>query len=84
MGLRGVLVATALTFALIIYMLVAAPTIGHLNRTLDPSMYGGQFNLVVTTALVFVPTMFAIGIILYAYAATQKNESFFGGGVQRR
>jgi hypothetical protein len=41
----------------------------------DPA---AKIDFVQTVALVFVPTIFAVGFVLYAFAAATKNESFQG------
>lgn len=85
MGLKGLLVAMFLIFSVAVYMLAAAPPISHLHEELkggavEDQGYQEQMDFVRDVALVFVPTMFVIGIVLYAYAATQRKESFFGSG----
>ena len=83
MGLKGLIIATVLVFSLAVYMLAASPAVSHLYDDLRGGAvkdqgYQNNMDFVRDTALVFVPTLFVIGIILYAYAAIQKEESFFG------
>lgn len=85
MGLKGLLIATTLVFSLAVFMLVAAPTVTNLHDqvsggAVEEAGYQGQLNFVRDVVLIFVPTMFSIGIVVYAYAAIQRSESFFGGG----
>lgn len=89
MGLRGLLMATALAFSLVVFMLVAASVIPPLYDMFSGGVvaqqgYSGQLAFTRDAVLVFVPTMFSVGIIVYAYAAIQRSESFFGGGGRPR
>lgn len=84
-GLKGLLVAVGLSFGLAIFMLVAVPVIAPLydmfsGGAVTSQGYSGQLSFVRDTALIFVPTFLAVGIVIYAYAAIQRSESFFGGG----
>lgn len=86
MGLKGIIIATVLVFSLSVYMVAAAPAITNVydstadSDAVEDQGFSGQMALVKNTALIFVPTMFIVGIVLYAYAAIQKEESFFGSG----
>jgi hypothetical protein len=85
---RELLVATVLVFALGVTMMVASPTIdGLADRLTGQDTVGeksvgydvdSKINQVRHIALVLMPTMAGIGIVIYAYAATARRESFRG------
>lgn len=87
-GIFALLLVTFFVFMTVIYMLIIGPVIGPLydetnSKAVENQGYSGQLELTRDVALVFVPTLLVIGILLYGYAATQKSESFFGGGPPR-
>lgn len=88
MGLKGLIIATVLIFSLAVYAIAAFPAVSlmydqmHTDKV-DEQGHGDSAVFVRDTAIIYVPTMFAIGILLYAYAAIQKEESFFGSGPPR-
>lgn len=87
-GLTELIVATVFVFVVIVFMLVAAPTIdgvadaantsdmpGNQSVGFDP---GQKIEMVTFVSLVFVPTAAAVGFIIYAFAAIVMEENYQG------
>lgn len=85
MGVKGVVVSLQLLFAVIVLAMVVSsiipPLHGEVNtQAVEEEGYSGQMDLVRTAAVVFVPLILGVGVIIYGFALTQREESFFGGG----
>lgn len=82
---EGIL-ATVFLFAAGVFVLVAGPVVGGLASALSGADNGaiaaqglsGQFALVQTVTLVFVPIVVVLGVIFYAYMSTARREGYRG------
>jgi len=78
-------VVILLLFALVIYLVVAVPTIDgtadEVDRsTIEDQGLGGQLDLILDASLLAVPTILALGLVLYVYAVVAGAGSYRGGG----
>lgn len=88
MALKELIVATIFIFVLAVFMLVAAPTVDKTSRAANTSDLpgnesvgfdpGAKIGMIKYVALALVPTMGAVGFVIYAYAAIVRDESYQG------
>ena len=84
-NLGAFVVVVILLFLLAIYMVMAVPTVDGTADQMDKGEiedagFMEQFNFTLDVALVFVPTIFGIGLVAYLYAVVSGTGSFRGGG----
>lgn len=87
MALKELLVATMFIFVLAVFVLIAGPTIdGVADATENTEIVGeeepydtsGKIQTVKFVSLVGVPTIAGIGLVIWAYTAIARQESYKG------
>lgn len=90
MALKELLVATMFVFVIIVFLVAGGPAIDGVADAIqetdtiggngEPYDTSGKIQTVQWISLVGVPTLAGIGIVIWAYAAIARRESYRGRG----